>query len=110
MYEIDPTKTHLIAEFRRTPIGRHSPELQYLLNRLRWTPLNKRYVLICRRPKKEWVLGLLPGERGKPVRVLEDKIFTSRADAEWEVFRIRWREHTGKELPVDFAAPGDVKP
>jgi hypothetical protein len=98
VYKINAANRDVIAEFRRSPFGRHSPELQYVLNRLRWTSLDQRYILICRRPKQEWLLGRLSGERGKPVDIVTDRIFTTRADAEWEVFKLRWREHTGEEL------------
>jgi len=40
----------------------------------------------------------LPDKRGEPLKLLSEHSFTSLADAERAVFRMRWREHTGHEL------------
>ena len=37
-------------------------------------------------------------ERGKPIKILKDKVFKSLEDAEWEVFQRRWKKHTGSNL------------
>jgi hypothetical protein len=40
----------------------------------------------------------LPAKRGEPLKLLPEQRFTSLADAERAVFRMRWREQTGHEL------------
>jgi hypothetical protein len=36
-YPIDPNRLDLVAEFKRSPKGPHSPELQKVLHRMRWS-------------------------------------------------------------------------
>jgi hypothetical protein len=43
-------------------------------------------------------LGLLSGERGKPVRLMKDQVFTNVEDAEREIFRRRWKKYVGQDL------------
>ena len=43
---------------------------------------------------------MMDGRRGSPVRLLEDEVFTSRREAEWAVFKRRWKRVTGRELPI----------
>ena len=37
-------------------------------------------------------------DRGDPVELIEDQVFTSLEDAERAVFRLRWKAHTGYDL------------
>ena len=98
-YRIDPRRDReLVDEFRQRPIGHHSPNLQRVLNTLRGGPLAGKYVLVCTRPFREWVLARHPGERGKPIELLREHTFKSREEAEWAVFSMRWKEHTGEDL------------
>lgn len=98
-YRIDPEKDRVyIDEFRQAPIGKHSPGLRRVLNTLRFDPSGKQVVLICRKPFLEWVLGELPAERENPVTIEDAPVFSSREEAEWEVFRRRWKSHTGENL------------
>ncbi len=63
-YKIDPNvDREWVDEFRKRPVGPHSPQLQRVLNTLRGGPLAGRYVLICTRPYREWVLARHPGGR-----------------------------------------------
>jgi len=101
MYPIDTSRTDLAREFKKNPFGPHSAELQRILNRMRWEPLKGKFVLVCTKPHKEWILAELPGERGKPITMFHDQVFTSLADAEWVVFKRRWKRITGQELAVD---------
>jgi hypothetical protein len=98
VYKVGSQDRHVVDEFQQKPIGHHSPELQRVLNVFRGEPTHDKYVLICTKPHKEWVLGQLPGERGKPVKILKGKVFTSVENAEQEVFRRRWKKHTGSDL------------
>ena len=98
-YKIDPRRDReVVDEFRQNPIGHHSPNLQRVLNTLRGGPLEGKLVLVCTKPFEEWALARHPGERGKPIEVLQEHRFTSREEAEWAVFRLRWKEHTGEDL------------
>ena len=92
-----------IEEFRARPIGAHSPGLQRLLNIIRHDPTGRQVVLVCRRPFAEWVLGEMPPSRfDGPITIEEGPVFRSREEAEWEVFRRRWREHTGEDINIPF--------
>ena len=101
MYAIDPERLDLAREFRAQPFGRHSAELQRVLNRMRGGSNPDRYVLICTKAHREWVLGRLGPYRGAPIKRVSDELFTSHAEAEWAVFRRRWKELTGRELMLD---------
>ena len=98
MFKIDPKRLDLAAEFRARPIGIHSPELQAVLTVMRSLPLEQRYVLIRRKPHGEWVLGQLTGVRNEPPRIYYDKVFHNVDEAEWHVFKLRWKHATGEEL------------
>jgi hypothetical protein len=98
VYKVSPQDQHVVDEFQKTPIGHHSPPLQRVLNVFRGDSTKDKYVLICTKPHKEWVLGQLSGERGKPVKILKNKVFTRIEDAEREVFRRRWRKYSGSDL------------
>ena len=81
-----------LAEAQR----RHGHDASILA--LRGGPLAGKYVLVCTRPFEEWVLARHPGECGKPIELLPEHRFSSREEAEWAVFRMRWKQHTGEEL------------
>src|SRR3546814_20222275 len=95
-YLVDPHRRDLIEECRRKPGGRHSGELQRLLNILRGGPLEGKYVLVRTKPDQEWVLAQLSGIRGEPVRIHSDQVFHSLEAAEWAVFKRRWQQLTGQ--------------
>jgi hypothetical protein len=97
-YRIRPEDREWVDEFRQNPIGRHSPQLQRILNTLRAGPMEGRYVLFCRKPFEEYVLARHPGRRDRPLELLEDHVFASREEAEWAVFKLRWKEHTGEDV------------
>jgi hypothetical protein len=103
MYEIDPDRLDLAREFRRQPYGRHSAELQRVLNRMRGGPNDGRYVLICTRRHREWVLARMGAQPGAPIDPVPGYRFASIAEAEWAVFRLRWKALTGRDLDPDLA-------
>jgi hypothetical protein len=76
----------------------HSPGLQRVLNVMRGGPRAGKLVLVEQVPFRRWRLGRLAGERGAAVEVVAGYEFTDLKDAEWSVFRLRWREHTEQEL------------
>ena len=95
----------LAEEFRRDPFGRHRPELQRILHVMRGSRANGRHVLLCTRPHREWVLGRLTGSADAPIELVDEQVFTSLADAEWHVFKLRWRALTGRALEAPAPAP-----
>ena len=97
MYEIDPSRTDLVEEFRNNPGGPHSPELTLVVNRLRVMPLEDRHVLVCTKRGREWVLAKIPSVRGAEVEVFEDQVFDDYYDGVWEVFKRRWKTVTGRD-------------
>ena len=101
LYQIDPVEDLALARaYRERPAGPHSPNLLRLLNRLRWEPLDDKHVLVCLKRHRRWVVGKLGGSRGAPVRLMHDQVFTSRQEAEWAVFKRRWKKVTGHDLPI----------
>ena len=98
VYKVSKNDQPVVDEFQRKPIGHHSPALQRVLNVFRGEPTEDKYVLICTKPHREWVLGQLTGERGRPVKVLKGQVFKRLEDAEQEVFRRRWKKYTGSDL------------
>lgn len=100
MYEIDPERLDLAREFRGNIYGRHSGELQRVLNRMRGGDNAGRYVLVKTAPE-EWTLARMGARRGdRPVSV-PGYLFRSMEEAEWTVFKLRWKELTGRDLPID---------
>jgi len=98
MYKINPDHKHLAEEFRRNRIGLHSADLQKLLNVFRGAPTEGKFVLICTKPHEEWVLAQLPKTRGGKLHMHHNRVFTSIEEAEWEIFKLRWKHYTGEEF------------
>ncbi len=98
MFRITGKDRILVDEFRQSPIGPHSPDLQRVLNTMRGGSNVGRYCLICTKPFAEWQLARMSGRRGTPPTPIGGKIFTSREEAEWAVFRRRWKALTGEDL------------
>lgn len=93
---IDPTRLDLAAEYRARPLGRHSPDLQALLDTMRRAE-NCQNLILVGIGANRWMLG----ERrpfGQPPHLFTEEIFNSLEDGEWAAFRRRWRALTGKEL------------
>jgi hypothetical protein len=105
VYKIDPQQDRqYIDEFRRKPIGAHSPGLMRLLVVLRQDPTGFQTILVCRKPFAEWVLATMPPRRADPIVIEASPVFATREAAEWEVFRRRWRKFTGEEINTAFDA------
>ena len=99
MTNIDPKRRDLVDAFLANPRGPHSPELQRLVNALRFDKsMQDKYVVVCTKAHQEWMLAQLPGQRGKPVRLHEDQVFTHLDDAERAIFRLRWEARVGQTL------------
>ena len=100
-FRIDPERDlDLAREFMAAPAGLHSPNLQRLLRAMRGGPLEGKYALLTTRPGHEWTLIRLSGSRDVPPEVLEGCVFDDRDEAERVVFRLRWKEHTGRDLAL----------
>ena len=99
MANIDQNRRDLIEEFKRAPVGRHSPDLRVLLNTLRKGQKSESWVLVCVEPHRRWRLAKKAAGRGGAVRLVGDAVFTSPEQAEWEVFKLLWRDRTGEDLP-----------
>ena len=97
MYEIDPARTDLVAEFDANPGGPYSRELTMVLNRLRLGPMQERFIVVCTKRRREWAVARMPTERGRPVEFIEGAVFDNEDDAARKVFRLRWRTVTGNE-------------
>jgi hypothetical protein len=100
MYTVDPSRTDLALEFKSRPFGRHSDELQRILNLFRSDPLPGNYCLVCTKPHREWALAKFGQSSRDPVDLL-GPTFGSLAEAEWAVFKLRWQRHTGQTLEID---------
>jgi hypothetical protein len=97
MYRIRPEDKAFIEEFKNTPIGHHSPGLQRILTLFRGEPMAGKYVLVCTKPYKEWMLGQLTGVRGERIR-MTNQVFHSINEAEWFVFKQRWAKYANETL------------
>ncbi|MDH3688524.1 MAG: hypothetical protein OEU36_03440 [Gammaproteobacteria bacterium] len=98
MHEIDTSRPELIEEFKRNPVGRHSGDLRRLLNAMRTHPDLPPYLLVCTIPQHEWRLAVKAPGRGEPVEILEGHVYTDPLQAEWAVFKLRWKVLTGEVL------------
>lgn len=99
-------RPELAEEFRRQPLGRHSPALQGLLVALRRLASGD-YLLIAQRPGGPWLLARRRpgGPMAAAPELLDAPPLPTLEAAEWEVFRRRWRDLTGEEPPRAEARP-----
>lgn len=97
---VDPDRVDLVEEFRASPLGPHSLELRHLLWNLRAQSPAGSYVL-SRVAGGGWRVLHLMGmrrPRGEPV---PGPVYETLEDAEWGIFTVRWRDHTGCVLPSE---------
>ena len=100
----------LAAEFRANPYGPHGPRLARIVREFRGPPLAGKYVLIDVDPHREWMLGRFTGVPERPIEAFENCRFASLKEAEWEVFKLRWRERAGEALPGEpVLEPGEAR-
>lgn len=93
---IKPLVTNeIIEEHRRNPVGKHSMQLDLVLNFLRRDSeeLEGKDLIVCTEPHKEWCLGKHPGKRGVPYIILWDESFDTREKAEHALFLKRLKKH-----------------
>lgn len=96
-FKVSEADRRVIDEFKKCPVGHHSPELQKVLNKFRGAPMADKYCLVILKPHRKWQLAQTTGVRGKPVKLL-DETFDSIEAAEWHVFKLRWKMYTGETL------------
>lgn len=101
MYRVDPSRLDLAREFKRNPTGPHSPELQTLLKRIRWEPLDGRFVVVRPRHDGPWYLARTTGPKGHAIEIFSAHGYDTQAEAHWALFRKRWEQQTGEALILD---------
>jgi hypothetical protein len=99
-FPIDPTRIDLAREFKANIYGRHSGDLQRILNAFRSEPQAGQFVLIREGRHGPWALAEYDPRPGQLPRRL-GPVYGSVAEAEWAVFKLRWKRHTGHDLPLD---------
>jgi hypothetical protein len=97
---VDTDRLDLVEEFRRSPLGPHSEELTLLLWHLRAQVPLGRYVLECV-GENRWRLLHLIGRRRPRGELVPGSERETIEDAEWAIFRLRWLDHGGCELPPE---------
>lgn len=100
MFRIDPRRTDLAREFKRQPLGLHSPDLHAVVTAMRSLPIQGKHVLVMTVPHRRWQLAVMEGEPLRP-RLLDQPGFDDPEQAEWPVFKQRWQQLTGEALDVD---------
>jgi hypothetical protein len=96
----DPGRIDLAQEFKANIYGRHSGDLQRILNYFRSEAQDGQYVLIREGRHGPWALAQYDPRPGRMPRRL-GPVYESWEAAEWAVFKLRWKRHTGHELPLD---------
>ena len=90
---------HLAQEFRARPLGRHSADLQRVLNRMRSEPFSGHYILVQDDKSQPYRLAQLGATPSDPISYTDDT-FVTLAEAEWAVFKLRWRRLFGSDLTI----------
>ncbi|MBC8196042.1 MAG: branched-chain amino acid ABC transporter permease [Acidimicrobiia bacterium] len=76
----------VVAEHQARPVGRHSPELDRLLNYFRKGELADKYAVMTVEPFSTYRVVALSGVRGIPPREVDEKVYGSLDDAYHAVF------------------------
>ena len=98
-YKIDPTTDReWVDEFRKRPVGPHSPNLQRVLNTLRDGPLARALRADLHQAVPRMGARAPSGRARQAVRDPGPAPLRGLDEAEWTVFRLRWKEHTGQDL------------
>jgi len=85
----------IVTEFRARPFGQHSAGLQTLLDRFRAEPIEGKPFLYMIEQHRRWALAHFSTTRPLTWTVDRDTVFDRIEDAEWHVFRRRWRDRYG---------------
>jgi hypothetical protein len=95
---IDAARLDLAAEYRARPFGRHSAELQAVLDTMRRAENCQDLILVAVGGDR-WMLGERRPQ-GRPPRLFTDEIFSRIEDGEWAAFKRRWRALAGSEIAL----------
>ncbi len=85
---VDATRTDLIADFERDPLGRHDVELQMMVSGVRGSARIPRLVL-AQLDHGRWVIVEIAATRGAEPRILSPRVFDDLREAERYVFSYR---------------------
>ncbi len=99
--EFDGNRMDLAKEYRNNIRGPFSLELQQILDKMRTTPLNGRFVILISKPFEEFSLAQLTGVRGENPKLVEGVKYSSIAEAEWDIFKRRWALLSGIEINIE---------
>ena len=81
----------LAKEFKETPFGTHTEDLQHLLNIMRGAPIPGKYIIYMPDSNKTYIIAR--HNTNPPYEpVLTDMKFKNFIDAEWPVFCLRFEE------------------
>src|SRR5690554_2671921 len=103
MLPIDSTRLDLAREFCQRPLGPHIPDLQRLLKIFRWDSITDRHIVVQRVRGGPWSIARATGPKGHPIEFFDEGRYATSMDAWWDIFRRRWKYHTGQvlRLPED---------
>ncbi len=102
MGSIPTTDRQYIEEFRKQPIGHHSPGLVRLSTVMRQDPSGRAGHSHLPQAVPRMGAGRDAAGRADPIAIESGPVFTSREEAEWEVFRRRWRSVTGEAINLPY--------
>ena len=100
-FRVDPSRLDLAVEFKANIYGRHSGDLQRILNAFRSEPQAGQYVLIRRGPARSLGAGRIRSAARATAAATRARSSQTTAEAEWAVFKLRWKRHTGQDLALD---------
>jgi branched-chain amino acid transport system permease protein len=76
----------MIDAHRQTPSGPHSDALERVLNYFRRAAVTDKYAILTERPFAAYRVVALSGRRGVAPRIVDDRVYTSVAEAQHAVF------------------------
>jgi len=97
---VNGDRADLVAEFRQSPLGSHSPDLQALLDYMRGRSIIGKHFLLLIGPHTRWMLARFTPGSPLGTEPLPNHVFDTIEEAEWFVFGLRWRELFGQDPKV----------
>jgi hypothetical protein len=89
----------LAHEYRANPNGRHSGDLQALVNHMRTIHFGGRVLVLSSNRGRRYELVLVHADRR--VTRLDDGVFSTPVEAEWRLFVLRWKHLFGSDLRIE---------
>lgn len=81
----------LIAEHKADPNGIHSDNLQRVLAYFRRGPISGKYIIVAENPFSAYRIGVLNGDRGTAIEVLDD-VYSCEEDVLHAIFVRRLKD------------------